>query len=63
MDCIKGPCGKNEVKAKTKLKNGTLGQKNLEKTLEEWLESDFQQYKINLLLLALGHIARAAATC
>ena len=41
MDCIKGPCGKNEVKAKTKLKNGTLGQKNLEKTLEEWLESDF----------------------
>ena len=63
MDCIKGPCGKNEVKAKTKLKNGTLGQKNLEKTLEEWLESDFQQYKINLLLLALGHIARVAATC
>ena len=42
MDCIKGPCGKNAVKAKTKLKNGTLEQKNLEKTLEEWLESDFK---------------------
>ena len=35
MDCIKGPCGKTEVKAKTKLKNGTIQTTKLEETLEE----------------------------